>query len=81
MVTKKKPDPQIYLKTAEAIGLQASACVVVEDAIKGVQAAKAAGMKCIAVTNSFDAEKLSEADLVVASLSEVNVSVLNNLTK
>lgn len=79
MVTHKKPHPEIYQVTAAVLGLSPTRCVVVEDALVGVKAAKAAGMKCIAVTNSFPRAELTEADLVVDSLEEVNLSTLDSL--
>ena len=75
-VTRKKPDPQIYLVTAERLGIPPDRCVVFEDAPVGVTAAKAAGMKCVAVTGSVEAEELGHADLVVDSLAEVGMGAL-----
>lgn len=49
-VVNKKPDPEIYLAAAKAIAAVPTDCIVIEDAINGVMAAKAAGMKCVAVT-------------------------------
>jgi len=79
MVTHKKPHPEIYETTAKALQLAPGHCVVVEDAITGVASAKAAGMPCIAVTNSFSAVELAEADLVVNSLAQVTLDVLKGL--
>ena len=73
MITRKKPDPEIYLLAAKELGLSPSDCVAVEDAILGVESAKSAGMKVIAVTNSFAAEQLQEADLIVDSLENVSL--------
>ena len=69
-VKNKKPDPEIFLKAAKTAGEDPADCVVFEDALSGVKAAKAAGMTCIAVTTSFDEDKLYEvgADKVVADL-------------
>lgn len=78
-VTRKKPDPQIYLVTAERLGIAPERCVVFEDAPAGVEAAKAAGMLCVAVTSSVDAGKLQAADLVVDSLAEVDIDRLRGL--
>lgn len=75
-VTRKKPDPQIYRLTGERLGLPPERCVVVEDAPVGVQAAKSAGMFCLAVTTSASREALAEADWVVRSLAEVSVGTL-----
>ncbi len=54
-VKNKKPDPELFLLAAERMGIEPADCVVIEDAPNGVQAAKAAGAKCIAVTNSTNA--------------------------
>ena len=62
-VKNKKPDPELFLLAAERIGIEPASCVVIEDTPNGVQAAKAAGANCIAVTNSISAANLSEADL------------------
>jgi HAD superfamily hydrolase (TIGR01509 family) len=60
-VTKKKPAPDIFLKAAEKLGVDPALCVVAEDAVSGVQAAKAAGMIAMAVTTSFSEEALAVA--------------------
>ena len=72
-VARKKPYPDIYLSTAEKLGIPPQRCIVAEDALSGVQAAKAAGMKCIAVCTSFDAAMLREAgaDAVVGGIGEL----------
>lgn len=75
-VTRKKPDPQIYRRTGERLGLPPERCVVFEDAPVGVQAAKAANMRCVAVTSSTGRENLTHADLVVDSLAEVSLERL-----
>jgi HAD superfamily hydrolase (TIGR01509 family) len=76
-VEKKKPAPDIYLKAAKSLGLEANECLVVEDAVSGVRAGKAAGCKCLAVTTSFEASALSEADWICVSLLDVPDEVLN----
>ena len=78
-VTNKKPDPELFLLAAERMGIEPANCVVIEDAPNGVQAAKAAGAKCIAVTNSTNAAKLSEADLVCDSLEQVDLQTVVKL--
>lgn len=57
-VVRKKPAPDIFLKAGERLGLPPSECWVVEDAVNGLVAAKAAGMHCIGITSSFSKEKL-----------------------
>ena len=59
-VEKKKPDPEIYLKGAAAVGIDPKDCLVVEDAISGVQAARSAGMDAAAVPTTFTLEELKE---------------------
>jgi len=76
-VENKKPAPDIYIKAAKSIGLEPNECLVVEDAVSGVKAGKAAGCKCLAITTSFDAAALSEADWICESLLEVPDEVLN----
>jgi HAD superfamily hydrolase (TIGR01509 family) len=75
-VVHKKPAPDIFLAAARKLGLRADQCVVVEDAVNGIQAAKAAGMRCVAVAQSFAAEKLRQADLVRTSIAEVELTDL-----
>ncbi len=60
-VTRKKPAPDIFLKAAEKLGVIPADCIVAEDAVSGILAAKAAGMTAIAVTTSFSEEALAEA--------------------
>ena len=79
MVKEKKPDPQLFLLAAEGMGVEPADCVVIEDAPNGVEAAKAAGARCIAVTNSTSAEKLNEADFVCDSLEDANLERVINL--
>lgn len=78
-VDRKKPDPQIYLKTSERLGLKAERCLVFEDAPAGVEAAKAAGMACVAVLTSAPAEELRGADLVVETLEGLTLQRLREL--
>jgi beta-phosphoglucomutase-like phosphatase (HAD superfamily) len=78
-VTKKKPDPEIFLVAIRRIGLDADRCVVFEDAPSGVQAAKAAGARCIAVTNTVPAGELAGADLICESLERVDLGTIRKL--
>jgi HAD superfamily hydrolase (TIGR01509 family) len=79
MVAQKKPHPEIYLKAASALGLAPRVCVAVEDALTGVAAAQAAGMKCLAVTNTFTAQDLHQADLIVDSLANLTLAQLETM--
>ncbi|MGD9117811.1 MAG: HAD family phosphatase [Dehalococcoidia bacterium] len=80
-VTEGKPSPQVFLVAAQRLGADPKNCVVFEDAVAGVKAAKSAGMHCVAITSSNPREKLAEADLVVDSLAEVSVNDLEKLLK
>lgn len=66
-VENSKPAPDIFLKAAERLGLPARECMVVEDGPIGVAAAKNAKMKCVAITATHTADKLSQADIVIDS--------------
>ena len=72
-VKAKKPAPDIFLAAAAKLGLAPRECAVVEDAVNGIEAAKAAGMRCVAVAQTFSADRLKRADLVRATISEVTV--------
>lgn len=75
-VSKAKPDPEVFLKGAEALGVSPAACVVFEDAIAGVEAAKNGGMKVVGIGSP---ETLKEADMVVSGLDKMSLDLLNKL--
>ena len=71
-VAQGKPAPDIYLAAAAALDLPPMACLALEDSPHGLHAAKAAGMRCIAVPNALSADlDLSAADIVLPSLADV----------
>ncbi|MBN2133147.1 MAG: HAD-IA family hydrolase [Sedimentisphaerales bacterium] len=71
VVSKKKPDPEIYNLAMEQLGLRPSECVVIEDSHNGLMAAKAAGAGCVVTTNGYTAnEDFATADLVVPELGD-----------
>ncbi|MHC4368447.1 MAG: HAD-IA family hydrolase, partial [Planctomycetota bacterium] len=71
VVSKKKPDPEIYNLASQRLGLEPSECVVVEDSRNGLLAAKAANMRCVVTTNGYTKnEDFKEADLVVSELGD-----------
>jgi beta-phosphoglucomutase len=76
-VSHSKPDPEIFLKTAEQLKTKPECCVVFEDSIFGVKAAKSAGMSCVAVTTgvySMDELKVEKPDLIVKNLSDPKIA-------
>ena len=73
-VTESKPSPQTFLRAAEKLGLAPARCAVVEDAVQGVQAARAGGMAVVAVTTTRKREDLAGADRVVDSLAELKAA-------
>lgn len=78
-VSKGKPDPEVFLLAAQKLHLSPERCVVFEDAFVGIQAAKAGGMKIIAITTTHPASELTEADLVVDRLDELSITQLKAL--
>ena len=72
-VMNKKPAPDIFLAAARNLGMEPRACVVVEDAVNGIKAAKAAGMRCVAVAQTFPPERLRDADVVREKISDIRL--------
>ena len=72
-VTHGKPDPEVFLLCAQKLGFKPGHCVVFEDAHVGIDAARAAGMRVIAVATTHPAESLRDADRVVRRLDELSV--------
>lgn len=75
-VTRGKPDPEVFLTAAKRIGIEPEHAVVFEDALVGIAAAKAAGMRVVAVATTEPKEKLTHADWVVDQLDELSVAQL-----
>ena len=72
-VAHGKPHPEGYLAAARALGLASEACVVVEDAPPGIEAARAAGMRSIGIAGTFPASALGHATVVLPALSALRV--------
>jgi beta-phosphoglucomutase-like phosphatase (HAD superfamily) len=68
---RSKPNPDIFLHAASRLDAKPENCLVIEDAPHGVEAAKRAGMKCIALTTTYDRQILCNADLVVDSFAQI----------
>jgi beta-phosphoglucomutase len=75
-VVHKKPAPDLFLVAAKKLALPPRQCVVVEDAVNGIQAAKAAGMRCLAVAHTFPVAQLGAADVVCQGTAEVSLQDL-----
>ena len=75
-VTKGKPDPEIYLKTAAALGYKPENCIVLEDSLSGVKSGKNAGCKVIGITTTHSGEELEGTDLVTANFIELDPNAL-----
>lgn len=74
-----KPDPTVFLLTAQKVNAEPDNCIVIEDAIAGIEGARRAGMKCIAVTTTNPAETLMDADFVVETLEMIDDKILSFL--
>ncbi|HEX8720698.1 MAG TPA: HAD-IA family hydrolase [Pyrinomonadaceae bacterium] len=75
-VTEGKPDPQVFLAAAARLGVKPAACVVVEDAPAGTEAARRAGMRCVGVLSSHAELR---ADIVVCTLEELPATAFDEL--
>jgi HAD superfamily hydrolase (TIGR01509 family) len=84
-VSRGKPDPEGYLIALAALrhggqpALTADRCLVIEDTVAGVVAAKAAGMRCLAVAHTYPAERLHQADLVRPTIAAVNLEEIDGV--
>lgn len=72
-ITRGKPDPEGYLTAADRLGSSAEDCVVIEDAPAGIEAARAAGMRAIAIATTYPPDQLRSADAVIARLADMSV--------
>ena len=80
-VTRCKPDPEIYLTAATKLGLQAEECIVFEDAEAGIEAAKRAGLKVIALATTFSREFLqtTDADYIIDDFRDIDIELLQSI--
>ena len=84
MVTRAKPDPEIYLLALSRLGLAASDCLVFEDAVAGIQAAQAAGIKTVALSTTIDGSILRSTPGVVLTIPDftrLDLATLDRLTE
>jgi beta-phosphoglucomutase len=79
MVTYGKPNPEIYLKTAQALGLPNENCIVIEDSLSGITAGINSGSKVIGVTTTHTRDELTEANVVINDFDELSLSDLTDI--
>lgn len=76
-----KPHPEIYLKGASLLCVKPSECVVFEDSVVGITAAKKAGANCIALVNTYSEKDLKDADYIIKSYKEISSQKIKELFK
>ncbi len=81
-VSKGKPNPESFNRALDKLNeisrkpITTAECLVIEDSIAGIEAAKAAGIRCVAVTNTYGQDRLFMADLIVRSVTEIDLEIL-----
>ena len=78
-VIYNKPDPSLFTITADKLGAERYECLVIEDSASGIEAARRAGMKVIAISSEDDPKAVSKADLIVEGFSEITAQVIDQL--
>lgn len=78
-IKRGKPEPDVFLEAAKRVKIKPNKCVVIEDAPVGIESAKRAGMKCIALTTTHPEKELYNADLIVKNLSEISSKDIKSL--
>jgi beta-phosphoglucomutase len=78
-VTHGKPNPEIYIKTAKALNFPNKECIVIEDSLSGITAARKSGSKVIGITTTHTPEELSETNLVIQDFNDLTIPILTAL--
>jgi beta-phosphoglucomutase len=78
-ITKGKPHPEIYLKAAELVKADPTKCLAFEDAIAGINSAKAAGMKVVGIATTHSREDLAHADLIINDYRDITLPQIESL--
>ena len=78
-VTRGKPDPEVFVLAAQLLDREPEHCVVFEDTVVGINAAVAAGTRVIGVSGTHPPDRLSDSDLVISGMTEMNLSVLKDV--
>lgn len=73
---RSKPNPDVFLHAAQQLGSRPEACVVIEDAPHGIEAARRAGMRSVGISTTYDPDKLRAADLVVDRFDQIDLEAL-----
>lgn len=76
---RSKPSPDPYIRAAALHGLPPGACLAIEDSRWGIEAARAAGLTCIGITTTYAAEDLPNADVIIGSLDEFTVELVESI--
>jgi beta-phosphoglucomutase len=74
-----KPAPDPYARAAQLHGVPPSECLAIEDSRWGIESAKAAGLWCIGITNTYPVSELMQADAIIASLDELTVGLIESI--
>lgn len=74
-----KPHPEIYIKTAKALNFQNNECIVIEDSLSGITAARKSGSKVIGITTTHTPEEMSETNLVIQDFNDLTIPILSAL--
>ena len=77
-ITRKKPNPEPYLKAARRLGIAPGRCAVIEDAPAGIEADRAAGMQTVAIASTHDWQALTEADVIAGRLADIQIEPCNH---
>lgn len=78
-VTIGKPNPQIYIKTVEALNYKPTSCIVFEDSLSGIKAAKGAGCKVVGVSTTHTAEEMKDTDFTIKDFTNLSIEALMEL--
>jgi alpha,alpha-trehalose phosphorylase len=78
-ITKIKPDPEVFLQAADAVGVAGSECIAIEDSDRGITAALAAGMTAIALTTTLPADRLLHAHYITERLANLTLEKLRQI--
>lgn len=81
MITRGKPDPEVYLLAAKKLELAPGECIVVEDAPVGIRAARSAGESVVAIASTFRREDLSDYDILIDDFTQITPEDIRNLKK